>query len=79
MCTSLVPKPMTMVFGLRMRLPVRMRTRLLNDVLHNGQQPGSAMNSFIDQDKLEAMKMLSGHRAPRCGKHQLRVKNTVNT
>ena len=42
---------MTVVFGLRQR--VRMRTRLENGVLRNRQQPGSAVNTFIDQGKLE--------------------------
>ena len=56
-----------------------MRTRLENGVLHNGQQPGSAENIFIDQSKFEAMKTLGGRRAPRCGKHQFRAKITVST
>ena len=38
-CTSLVLRPMIVVFGLGTRLRVRMRTTLENDVLHNGQQP----------------------------------------
>ena len=40
---------------------------------------GSAVNSFIDQGKFEAMKTLSGHRAPHCGKHQFRAKIMANT
>ena len=48
-----------------------MRTRLENGVLHNGQQP--------DHGGFEAMKMLSGRRAPRCDKHQFRAKMTVST
>ena len=67
-CTSLVPRPMTVVFGLGTRLRVRMRTTLENGVLRNGQQPGSAMNSFIDQDEFGAMKMLSGCIALSCDK-----------
>ena len=65
---------MTVVFGLRQRL--RMRTRLDNGVLRNGQQHGSAVNTFTDQGKL---KKLSGRRAPRCGRHQFRAKITVST
>ena len=42
------------------------------------QQLGSIVNRFIDQDKFEAMQMLSGCRAPHCGKHQFRAKFTVN-
>ena len=68
---------MTVAFGLRQRL--RMGTRLENGVLRNGQQHGSAVNTFIDQGKLEAMKRLSGRRAPRCGRHQFRAKITVST
>ena len=44
-CTSLAPRPMTVVFGLGTRLRVRMRTTFENGVLRNGQQPGSAVNS----------------------------------
>ena len=31
--------------------------------------------AFIDQDEFEAMKMLSGRRAPRCDKQQFRAEN----
>ena len=61
--TSLVPRAMTVVFGLGTRLHVRMRTRLENGVLRNGQQSGSAVNSFFDLGKLEAVKTLSGWEA----------------
>ena len=37
---------------------------------------GSAVNGFIDQGKFEAMKTMSGRRAPRCGKHQFCAKIT---
>ena len=47
-CTNLVPKPMTVIIGLGMRLDMRMHTRLENAILHNGQQLGSAENSFVD-------------------------------
>ena len=70
---------MTMVFGLGMRLCVCMRTTFENDVLRNGQQPGSAMNSFIDQGEFGAVKMLSGRIAPCCDKLQFCDKMTVNT
>ena len=56
-----------MVPGLGTRLHVRMRTRLENGVLRNGQQSGSAVSSFFDHSKFEAMKTLSGRIAPRCG------------
>ena len=47
-CTSLAPRPMTVVFGLGTRLRVHMRTTFENGVLRNGQQPGSVMNSFFE-------------------------------
>ena len=34
--------------------------------------------AFADQGEFEAMKTLSGHRAPRCDKHQFRAKITVS-
>ena len=59
MCTSLAPTSMTVVIGLGTRLHLCMHTRLENGVLCNGLQPGSAVNSFFDHGKFEAMKMLS--------------------
>ena len=63
-CTSLAPRPMTVVFGLGTRLRVRMRTTFENGVLRTIQQPGSAVDSFIDRGKFVVMKTLSGGRAP---------------
>ena len=37
-----------------------MRTTFENGVLRNGQQPASAVNSFIDLGEFAAMKTLSG-------------------
>ena len=34
--------------------------------------------AFVDQDEFEAMKTLSGRRAPRCDKDQFRAKMTVS-
>ena len=65
---------MTMVIALGTRLDVRMRARLENGVLHNGQQPGSAENSFFDYSKFEAIKSLSGWDAAHCDEHQFRAK-----
>ena len=70
---------MTVVIGLGMRLGVCMRTRLENGVLRNGQQPGSAENSFFDYSKFEAMKLLSGWDAARCDEHQFCAKIKVST
>ena len=70
---------MTMVTGLGTRLHVRMRTTFGNGVLRNGQQPGSAVSNFIDLGEFGTMKTLSGHIAPRCGKHQFCDKMTVST
>ena len=58
---------------------MRMRTTFENGVLRNGQQPGSAMNSFIDQGEFGAMKTLSGRIAPRCDELQFCDKMTVST
>ena len=68
-----------MVFDLGTRLRVRMRTAIENGVLRNGQQPGRAENSFIDQGELVAMKTLSGCKAPRCDKDQFCDKMTMST
>ena len=60
-CTSVAPIPMTMAFGLEIRVCVCMRTTLENVVLSYGQQPlGSAVNNFFDQGnfEFEAMKIL---------------------
>ena len=64
-----------MVFDLETRLHVRMCTRLENGVLRNGQQPGSAVNSYFDQGKVEPVKTLSGCEAAHCDEHQFRAKN----
>ena len=76
--TSLAPRPMTVVFGLGTRRHVHMRT-LENGVLHNGQQPQSVVNGFVDHSEFEVMKTPIGRRAPRCDKNQFRAEMTVNT
>ena len=68
-----------MVFGLGTRLHVRMRTKLENGVLRNDSNHRVLWIAFIDQGEFEAMKTLSGRRAPRCDKHQFCVKMTVST
>ena len=70
---------MTTVIGLGMRLDVCMCTTLENGVLRNGQQPGSAENSFSDHSKFEAMKSLSGWEATCSDKDQFRAKIKVRT
>ena len=72
---------MAVVFGLGTILRALMRTTLENGVLRNGQQPGRAENSFIDQGELVArrIKTLSGRTAPRCGKDRFCDKMTVST
>ena len=77
--TCLAPRSMTVIFGLGTRLCVCMCTTLKNGVLRNGQQPGSAVNSSIDEGEFRAMKMLSGRIAPCCDKHQFCDKMTVST
>ena len=68
-------RPMTVVFGLGTRLCVHMRTKLENGVLRNVTQPGSAVNSFIDQDKFEDAESC---RVPHSDKHPFRGKVTPN-
>ena len=70
---------MTVVFGLGTRIFVHMCTTLENGILRNGQQPGRAENSFIDQGKFVNMKTLSGYKALCCDKHQFCDKMTVST
>ena len=51
LCTSVVPSPMSVVFGLGTRLYVRMCTKIIeNGVFPNGQQPQSVVN---DQGEFE--------------------------
>ena len=75
---SVVPRPMSVVFGLGTRLRVRMRTKLENGVLHNEQQPQSVVNGFIDQGEFEVMKTLSGWEAARCDEYPFRTKIKVS-
>ena len=67
------------VICLGTRLDVRVRTRLKNDVLRNGQQPGNAGNSFFDYSEFEAVKSLSGWVAARRDEHQFRAYIKVST
>ena len=50
-----------------------------NSVLCSAQQPGSAVNSIVDQGEFEVANMLSGCRALCCDKHQFCAKMTVST
>ena len=58
---------------------MHMRTTFEIGILHNGQQPGSSVNSFIDQGEFGAMKTLSGRISPHCDTYQFCDKMTVNT
>ena len=44
--TNFVPRLIIMIIGLGTRLLVRMRTKLQNCVLRNGQQPQNVINGF---------------------------------
>ena len=77
-CTSLTPRPMTVVFGMGTRTRVRMRTKLENGVLSNGQQPQSVVNGFVDQGEFEAMKTLIGWEAAHCDEHPFCAKIKVS-
>ena len=68
---SLIPRPTIVVFGFGTRVHVRMRTKLENGVLRNGQQPQSVVNGFY---RFEAMKMLSDWEA----EHSFRAKSKVS-
>ena len=57
---------------------MRMRTKLENGVLHNGQPRQSVVNGFSDQGELEAMKTLSGWEAARCDEHPFCAKIKVS-
>ena len=63
----------TTIVGQTQQGPIR------NGVLCNGQQPGSAVNSFIDKSKFQAMNTLNGCRALCYDKHQFYAKMMVNT
>ena len=75
--TSVVPKPMLMVFSLRTRLHVHMHTNLQNSILHNEKLP--VLWCFADHDDFEATKTLNGSRALCWDKHQFHAKMTVST
>ena len=68
---------MTVVFDLGLRLRVHMHAKLENGFLRNGQQP-SAVNSFINQSEIEALRMLSGCKASCCDKDQFRANEYLN-
>ena len=53
--------------------------KIKNGILHNGQQPGSAGNSFFDYSKFEATQSLGGWDAAHCDEHQFRAKIKVST
>ena len=50
--TSLTSRPMTVVFDLRKRLRVHMRTKLENGILSNRQQPQSVVNVLLTRVNL---------------------------
>ena len=76
-CTSLAPKTSDygFWFGDETTCALAYNIRKLG-VLRNGQQPGRAMNSFINQGEFVNMKTLSGRRAPSCDKHRFCDKMT---
>ena len=70
-----MPAMRTGTFGLGTRLRVRMRTKLENGVLSNGQQPQCCKRL---QGEFEAIKTLSGWEAAHCDEHPFRTKIKVN-
>ena len=77
--TSLTPRPLTVrgLWSENETLSEHVYKRKW--VLRNGQQPSSDINSLIDQDEFEAMKMHSSCRAPFCDNHQFCAKIVVIT
>ena len=65
-----------MVFGLGTRLCVRIRTKLENGILSNGQQPQNVVNGVVGE--FEAMKTLSGWEAAHCDEHPFHAKIKVS-
>ena len=72
---ALVSLPDQWLFGNETR--VCMRTTFEKGILRNGQQPGRAENSFIDQGEFVPMKTLSRCQALCCDKHQFCDKMTL--
>ena len=66
LCTSLIPRPMIVVFGLGRRLHVRMHTKLENSVFCNRQQPQFCEWLLLTRVEFEAVKTLSGCRTRIC-------------
>ena len=62
-----------MVSGLGTRLLMRMHTKLENGVLCNGQQLGSAVNSFFNQGEFKAIKTLADRGALHCVHAKMKV------
>ena len=79
LCTSLVPRLTIVAFDLGTRLHVRMRTKVENGILRNGQPTQSVVNGFSDRGEFEAMKTLSGWEAAGCDEHQFCTKIKVST
>ena len=76
-CTNLTLRPTIVVFGLGIRLHVRMRTKLEFFVTNSNHRFCEWI--FIDQVEFEAAKTLSGRRARRCDKNQFLAKVTLCT
>ena len=73
--TSLVLRPMIVVFGLGTRLHVHMHTTLENGVLRNGQQPECCEWLLSTKVKLKPIDCT----VPCCDKDQFRAKMMVST
>ena len=58
LCTSLVPRSKIVLFGLGTSLHARMRTKLENGVLRNGQQLHAVCCEWHDLGKLQVLKTL---------------------
>ena len=77
--TSLVPRLMILLFGMGMRLLVRMCTNYKMASFATDSSHRVLRIAFIDQGEVEAMKTPIGCRDPRCDKDQFCAKMTVST
>ena len=57
---------------------VHMHTKLENGFLRNEQQP-NAVDNFINQSEIEAVRLLSGCKSSCCDKHQFHANEYLNS
>ena len=70
--TSLVPKPLTVVIGLGMRLDGAHAYKIKKWCPSQQTAAGQCWEQLFDYSKFEAMKSVSGWDAAHCDEHQFR-------